>query len=592
VVSFVTRFRRQRAQAQPIAVDTPSSDDDPPASEGTAPASEDAVPVKHPAVRRVITVLAVLLVLLALIAPDRITRLTPGAFARIPIEGLAVVAAILVLRGRARRVVAAVAGALLGLLTLVTIIDAGFYAALDRPFDPVFDWPLFGNGLDYLTHSAGRGAAIGAVVGVAVLVLAVPVLMTLSMVRVTGILVRHRTASARALAVLSAAWVVCAVLGAQIVPGVPVAARSEAALVYDHARQTRKSLRDPEEFAKESAADAFRDTPNDQLLTGLRGKDVILAFVESYGRSAVQDPELDPRVNAVLDAGTRQLNAAGFASRSAFLTSPTAGGGSWLAHSTLLSGLWIDNQQRYHKLVTSHRFTLTRAFKQASWRTVAVMPATTGDWPEGAFYGHDKIYDARNLGYQGPPFSLGAEPDQYTMETFQRTEREANHAPVMAEIPLITSHSPWTPVPRMVGWNEVGDGSIYKTMGAKPAPPGAELRSPTKIRADYSSTIAYTLSTLISYVETYGDDNLVLVFLGDHQPAPVVTGEGASRDVPITIVAHDPAVLDRITSWGWQDGLRPQAGAPVWRMDTFRDRFLTAFGPQGGPVQSPSPPPR
>jgi hypothetical protein len=81
-------------------------------------------------------------------------------------------------------------------------------------------------------------------------------------------------------------------------------------------------------------------------------------------------------------------------------------------------------------------------------------------------------------------------------------------------------------------------------------------------------------------VETYGNDNLVLVFLGDHQAAPVVTGENASHDVPITIVARDPAVLDRITGWGWDNGLKPSPQAPVWRMDAFRDRFLTAFGPQ------------
>jgi hypothetical protein len=81
-------------------------------------------------------------------------------------------------------------------------------------------------------------------------------------------------------------------------------------------------------------------------------------------------------------------------------------------------------------------------------------------------------------------------------------------------------------------------------------------------------------------VETHGSDNLVLVLLGDHQPAPIVTGEGASRDVPITIVARDRAVLDRISGWGWQDGLKPGPNAPVWRMDAFRDRFLTAFGSQ------------
>jgi hypothetical protein len=578
-LSFIARFRRPPAPEQ-AAEDAPA-DGQPADGQPAAPAPASR---KRRVAGRVATVLAALLVLLALIAPDRITRLTPGAFLRIPVEGLLVATAVLLLPGRPRRVVAAVAGAVLGLLTLVTIVDFGFFAVLDRPFNPVFDWTLFGNGLDYITQSMGRGAAIGSVVAVAVILLAVPVLMTLSMVRVSGLLVRHRTATTRSVAVLSAAWVACAALGAQIVPGVPIAARSEAALVYDHARQTRESLRDPAEYAKESAVDAFRDTPADQLLTGLRGKDVMLAFVESYGRSAVEDPDFAPKVDAVLDAGTRRLAAKGFASRSAFLTSPTAGGNSWLAHATLLSGLWIDNQQRYRTLVGSDRFTLTRAFGRADWRTVAVMPATNGDWPEGAFYGHQKIYDARNLGYQGPPFSLGAEPDQYTLAAFQRAERDApGRGPVMAEIPLISSHSPWTPVPRLVGWDKAGDSSTYAGMGAKEAPKAAELRSPTRIRADYRDCIAYTLDTLISYLENYGDENLVLVFLGDHQPAPVVTGEDASRDVPITIVARDPAVLDRISDWGWQDGLRPGPGAPVWRMDTFRDRFLTAYGPGNQP---------
>jgi hypothetical protein len=42
-------------------------------------------------------------------------------------------------------------------------------------------------------------------------------------------------------------------------------------------------------------------------------------------------------------------------------------------------------------------------------------------------------------------------------------------------------------------------------------------------------------------------------------------------------VAHDPKVLQQIAGWGWQDGLRPSARAPVWPMSAFRDRFLGAF---------------
>jgi hypothetical protein len=535
----------------------------------------------HPVAARVTTALAGLLVLVALVAPNGTGQLTPGAFVRIPIEGLLGVALLLVLPARPRRVVATVAGIALGLLTILKIFDLGFAAVLARPFDPVIDWVLLGAAVGFVEASLGHLGAIASVVAAALLAAAVLLLVTLSVLRLTQVVVRRRTAATRAVAALGVVWVCCALLGAQLVPGVSVAAGSTAALAYDHAVQTGADLRDRKTFAAQLGVDAFRNTPDDKLLTALRGKDVVLTFIESYGRSAVQDPEFAPQVDALLADGDRRLAAAGFASRSAFLTSPTTGGGSWLAHSTLLSGLWIDNQQRYRDLEASDRMTLTSAFRRASWRTVGVMPGVTAPWPEAAFYGYDKLYASWDLGYHGPRFSFATMPDQYTLLTFQRDEREIpKRPPLMAQIVLMSSHAPWSPLPRPVSWSSVGDGSIYDSMAGVNAEPQAILtRDPTRVRADYRTSILYSLNSLISYVETYGDDNLVLVFLGDHQPAPIVVGQGASRDVPITIVARDRAVLDRISGWGWQNGLKPGPQAPVWRMDAFRDRFLTAFGP-------------
>ena len=74
-------------------------------------------------------------------------------------------------------------------------------------------------------------------------------------------------------------------------------------------------LQDRARFAAELRHDRYRSTPGDQLLTGLRGKDVLLVFVESYGRVAVEGSSFSPRVDAVLDAGTRRLQAAGFSAR-------------------------------------------------------------------------------------------------------------------------------------------------------------------------------------------------------------------------------------------------------------------------------------
>lgn len=523
------------------------------------------------------TTASAVLVLFALLAPADLDGLTAEAFVRLPVEALLGVAVVLMLRDGARRVVAVSAGALLGLLTVLKAIDIGFGLTLNRRFNPVFDWGVLGNGVDLLGTSIGRTGALASFAGLTLLAVVVIVLMALAVLRLSRVVAGRRTASTRVTAVLSVVWMVCAVSGAQLAPGQPFASRSAAAFAYEDLRQVRAGIRDREAFAAEVAVDAFRDTPASGLLNALRGKDVLFTFVESYGRVAVQDSDIAPKIDAVLDAGTARLKNAGYGSRSAFLTSPTTSAGSWLAHSTFQSGVWVDSQHRYDDFVKTDRFTLGGAFERAGWETVGVVPAHTEDWPEGKVYGYDRYYDSRTIGYRGPPFSYATMPDQFTLSAFQRAERARDRPPLMAEIDLVTSHWPWTPLPRLVDWTAVGDGSIYDPMPSQGKTPEEVFTDPAKVRGAYGDSIAYSLNSLISYVETYGDDDLVLVFLGDHQPNPIVAGAGADHDVPITVVTRDKAVLDKVAGWNWQDGLNPDRNAPVWRMDTFRDRFLTTF---------------
>jgi hypothetical protein len=530
----------------------------------------------------VITVLAFLLVWFALVAPNHLDRLSPGAFLRIPIEGLVVVAVCLYLPARARRIVAAVVGFALGLLAIVRVLDMGFYDALDRPFNPVSDWSYLRPAVGVLRDSVGSGRAAAAEIGAVLLVIVVLVLVPLSVLRLTLLTGRHRLASIRTVTALGGVWVLCAVLGIQVDAVAPIASRSAAGLAVDQVHEVRAAIKDQRTFGSAIAStDPFAITPGAKLLTGLRGKDVIVAFVESYGRVAVQGSAFSPQVDAVLRAGTDQLSAAGFSSRSAFLTSPTFGGISWLAHSTLQSGLWVHSQQRYNQLVASGRFTLSDAFKRAGWRTVGDAPSNAQNWPEGtSFYHYDKLYHEHNVGYAGPKFSYAAMPDQYTLSALQRMElAKPNHTPVMAEIDLVSSHTPWTPLPRMVGWDQVGDGSVFDDMPAQGQSPDYVWRDSNQVKQVYGQSIQYSLTSLISFVRNFHDNNLVLVLLGDHQPATIVSGQDAGHDVPITIIAHDPKVMDQISSWGWQDGMLPSPQAPVWPMDAFRDRFLTAYGP-------------
>ncbi|MER5267356.1 sulfatase-like hydrolase/transferase [Actinosynnema sp. NPDC002837] len=526
--------------------------------------------------RTAVTASAAALVLLALLMPGDADSLAPAAFLRLPVEALLGVVLVLVLPERARRVAAPVGGALLGLLLVLKALDVGFDAVLHRPFDLVLDWPLLEPAVDYVDVTAGRFAAVAVVVLAVLLAAGVVFLAARSAVRLSGVVVRHRIAAARVVAVLTVVWITLA--GLQPAPVGPVASHSTAEFVYDQARRVHAGLRDRGRFAAESAVDPFAATAAGEMLTSLRGKDVVVAFVESYGRSAVEHPDIAPHVTPVLDSGARRLSDAGYASRSAYLTSPTAGGGSWLAQATLLSGLWIDNQQRYRTLLASDRLTLGGAFRRAGWRSVGVMPGITKAWPEGGFFDYDRIYAFDDLDYRGPRFGYATAPDEFTMSKFQQFERADEHAPVMAAIPLLSSHAPWSPAPTPVGWHNVGDGSVFHSMTSGEAPAEDMFgRDPALVRSDYSRTVEYSINTLVSYVETYGDDDLVLVFLGDHQPAPFVTGPDAGRDVPITVVTRDRAVLARTDAWGWTDGLDPGPQAPVRPMDTFRDQFLTAF---------------
>jgi phosphatidylglycerophosphate synthase len=530
-----------------------------------------------------LTIVALLFVWVALVAPDHPARLTPSTFLRLPLEGIAVLALALALPARGRRVLAWIVGPVLGLLVIVKVLDMGVYATFDRPFDPVADWRYTGIGIETLRDSVGSKDADLVVAGAAMLIVAVLVLTTLAVLRLTRVAAGHRRWSLRAITALGAVWVLCWAFGAQLVSGVPFASASAATLAVDEVRAVRAGIKDRAVFADELQRDRFRDTPADQLLTGLRGKDVIVAFVESYGVVGLEDSVVSPRVDAALADGTERLQAAGFHARSAFLTSPTFGGASWLAHSTLHSGVWVNRQWRYDQLVASDRFTLSQAFKRAGWRTVDDVPANDRDWPQRSFYGYDKVYDQRNLGYLGPTFAYAPMPDQYVLLALQRLElAKHDRRPVFAEVDMVSSHAPWTRIPELIDWDDVGNGSVFNGMPVDQGSTGALWSDHDRVRAAYGRSVEYSLNALFSFVQRYGNDDLVLVVLGDHQPSTIVTGlhPELSHDVPISIIADDPAVLDKIAGWGWEDGLRPSPQAPVWPMNAFRDRVLTAFDTQ------------
>lgn len=566
-------------EAEATGTDHPQPPDGRPSLRARFARWQEAHPTAVRTTRWTLNVLAALLVLTALLLPNKVTNLHVREFVRLPAEAIIGAAVMLALPRRPRLVVAAVSGAGLGVMTIVNLLDMGFNDYLGRGFNPVLDWELLDDAQSYVADSMGRGVAIGAAVGAVVLVLLLVSLMTLAVVRLSGLLVLDRQAATRGTLIAATVWVTCSALGLQIL-GTPLASEHTAAIAELQAKRVLYTLRDEAEFQKVAKVDAFGNTPGAQLVPDLRGKDMIFTFIESYGRSAVEDPGIAPGVDKTLDTSTAALAKAGFHAKSGWLTSATYGGSSWLGHSTTLSGLWIDNQQRYRTVMASDHLSLTKAFKKTGdWDTVGVMPGVQKGWPEQKYYGLDKVYNAFQLGYQGPKFSWSTMPDQYALEAYQRqVHGKKRDKPLMSEIILTSSHQPWAPIPKMVDWNDLGDGSIFKAIQKAGNKPSDIIADSTRSKQEYGKSISYSVTSLTQWLERYGTDDTVLVFLGDHQPIARVSGENASRDVPISIVAKDPKVLDKISAWNWTDGLKPAHNAPVWKMSSFRDRFLTAYG--------------
>ena len=538
-----------------------------------------------------LTILALLFVWAALVGPDKPIQFRPTAFLRLPLEGLILIAVAAVLPPRARRGLVWVVGPLIGLVIFLKILNIGFFAAFDRPFDPYQDVSYTGVGVETLRASLGTGEATMILAMVGLLVIGLPVLATLALRRLTRIASEHRIVTLRAVAGLGAVWVLCWVFGAQFLSETPIASTSTASLLVGEVNLLRADIQDHAVFARDIRHDPLAATPGNRLLTGLRGKDVLLVFVESYGKVAVQGSSFSPGVDAVLANGTKRLQAAGFSTRSAFVNAPNFGGLSWLAHSSLQSGLWVNTPRRYDQLVASHRFTLSDAFNRAGWRTIYDAPADDRAWPPGkTFYHFDKLYDRSDVGYRGPKFAYAPMPDQYVLAALQRLELARRHRrPIFAQVNLVSSHTPWTRIPRMIPWNEVGNGAIFKHIPLKHTGDSSvtfsgawtwlDLNGSAVIQAAFGQSMQYTLNALFSFLERYRDPNLVVIALGDEQPWTIVSGDDPGHEVPVSIIARDPAVFRRIAQWDWSNGLRPSPRAPVWPESAFRDRFLTAFGP-------------
>jgi len=336
----------------------------------------------------------------------------------------------------------------------------------------------------------------------------------------------------------------------------------------------------------EVAPASYAELPG--LLSRLQDRNVILGFVESYGVTTLLDPRYAPVVTPRIQELGERVEAAGLTMASGVLLSPTQGGQSWLAHGSLLSGLWLDNQLRYDLLLASGRETLVDDFRRAGHRAVAVMPAITMPWPEGELFRYDQVLAFQDIDYAGPPLNWVTMPDQFTWSFVQRAVVKGHPGPVFVEVGLISSHAPWTPILTVLDdWEAIGDGSVFAPWEHAGERPVELWRDHDRVREHYALSVEYAVAAMTGYAERYVDRNTLLIVMGDHQPAPMITGEDAGRGVPVHVISGDPELIAPFVEWGFVPGPLPDLDAPERGMDRFRDWFVRAYSAQAGSTGVP-----
>ncbi|MGA7259848.1 MAG: hypothetical protein WBX30_02970 [Stellaceae bacterium] len=317
--------------------------------------------------------------------------------------------------------------------------------------------------------------------------------------------------------------------------------------------------------------------PPGSNLAGLKRRDVYLVYIESYGTTVFDTSEFRSALRGPLADFEAALREAGYTIASNRLVSPTFGGGSWLAHATLASGVRLDDPVLYSQLFRSRRKLLPGYLKDAGWHAIEIMPGIKEPAPEARAWGFDRDVYAAELGYHGPSFGWFVIPDQFTLErAAEIREALGSETPVFTQIVLVSSHIPFSPVPPyLADWRDAG---AFTTVPAAAweeilRPPDWEVLAP-----GYLKSLQYDFAVLGDWLAKHLTGNGLVILLGDHQPPAVVGGELQQWTVPVHVLSRDPDLVAPFISAGYVAGLVPPPPTPPAKgMETFLPSFLAGF---------------
>lgn len=523
-------------------------------------------------------VAATLVLFIVLIQPNHPQAMTWGALVVFPLELPFILFAMMALpQGCVSLLVRALLTGALMIIVALKTADYISFSALSRGFNPVADPALIEAFVRLIAGTFGPLSAVGAIV-LAVLAL---VLVGWLVWWATGIWASFSLPPLWTGLCAAAAIFFCVIgiiqigqaMGRWSAPIDPPGSAFTARVGVERVVMVRSTLAQLRIFR----ALAQRDThAGAEELLDIIDRDVLVIFVESYGRTSLDTALYADLHRRTLSDYEDRLSSLGLSLQSGYLAAPTSGGQSWLSHATFANGLWINNQVRYAAALASGRQTLFHHAAANGFRTAAVMPQITLAWPESDSMGFETVLASDDLGYEGPPFNWVTMPDQFTltaMDRLLRSNDDERH--LLAQVALISSHAPWVPVPHILDWNDIGDGRVFDEIVASGVSPEIIWQDRDRVRAQYRLAVDYALRSVFEYAVLHAADPPLMIVMGDHQAAEFVARDGRP-DVPMHIIGPSHLV-ERLTDVAPSPGLLPHDDAPVMSMDVMRDVILDAY---------------
>ena len=339
--------------------------------------------------------------------------------------------------------------------------------------------------------------------------------------------------------------------------------------------------------------DATGDTDSESsyehyTFPGLLDRDIYVFVIEAYGYASVNRPELSRQIEPYRARLQTALREQGYSMVSSYLESPVAGGYSWLAEATLLSGQLVNSQERFLNLVEARLPTLTGTLHEGGYYTLTVRPGTVhASWPEAwEVYRFEESIVAHDgdFAFVGPWFSYVPVTDQYAIWTGHRRIAKltapggaAEDRPLLVYYQLVSSHTPFNAIPPMIDpWEALGDGSIYNERADEIQRFANSWTGGTELEEGYVAGIGYVFDVLSDYVSRVMDHarDPIIVILGDHQPQRPIRAPENHKSVPIHIAARDREVLSGFVRNGFEPGTVSRADPPHRHMKEFFPFFV------------------